>query len=236
LEAAAVVEAPKNVISMTEHTAKVEGLRADLSAANTKANDAERANEALRANIRDLREQFDTASRSASTLQTENVELAAKATSLKAQNRSLDGQVVSLTSERNKLAEDLADLTRKADNETIDATVKSAIDAGVAPAQFDGYESDPTAWVSANFASVDAFVKQVDRMKKSIAGDGVNLTATAAGKKPGQSEELATHSELSEDGQKVIAAHRSTGVDFTGVTTEEDAKARLEAAKAAKAS
>lgn len=139
--------------------------------------------------------------------------------------QALDVQVVELSQ---KLREqENANLSVK-----VEQIVTEAIAAGVPPALFDGHKANPAEWMQANYASLEAFERNVATFR------GVGKLGLSDRKPVASGHDPATPAEPQgtklEAKDEAVLQKLGLNVDFGGVTSIEDARAKFEAAKAAK--
>jgi hypothetical protein len=151
---------------------------------------------------------------------------------LEAENKSLrgtrDALQISLTEKDQELT------TARKENLSVKVTeiVTAAIDAGIAPATFGDWSNDPAAWMEANFVSVDALENQVAALKSVASGGKVPLKDIKSGHDPKTASDSGT--EHTEEEKAVLSRFGGDEVDYTGVTTEKEAREREAAFAASK--
>lgn len=187
------LEADRNkrgdTVSLSFHESTVSSVKAELSTANsmimtrnaelasakTRIESLEKANADKSEDLRLSRQATVEAQSAEATAKGAKLEAEGRANRLQVEYDVVSGQVHKMGVELTELRSKLSDVSRETVNTRMRAMINAAIDKGVPPAQFDGYESDPQAWLKVNFASLEAFEKHCGR----LAGSAIRLESSA---------------------------------------------------------
>lgn len=220
-------------IALTLHEEKMTAAKRELALANERAASLETQLAARDNERQTIRTENETLGSSVRTLGAEN-------TALKAMQTTHDALVATLRKANDKLQDKIVELTNSLEEAQSAATgtevrsiIEEAIEKGVPPAVFSGYDSDPAAWVKANYASVDSFKSIVAALRgvsKSLVTKPVKSGVEEARKEvEGETAVALTDEEKALFGRLGIGSG-----EFVGVTSEAEARKRFEAARAAK--
>ena len=198
-------------------------LVADKKALETRVTD-------LSAETRLVKAEKEAALTALQVAKDEQLGLEAKVTRLESEVRSGKDTAKELRASVEKLSADLA----KSESINLDIKVQEVIDEAIAakvpPANFEGHEGNPGAWMQGIYTSFDSFKKQVDTMLESGLTVGT-AAPVKSGHDPKKGSDLLEG--LSAKEASVLKKHTNLGVDFSAATNADEARALLEAAKAA---
>jgi len=216
-------------VSLEFHNDKITAERDKVTALESSNRDLSAQAETLRDENKRLRLSSEQAGANEQEAKNAAAEAKAKANRLEATTKGLRDANAVLERELTESAEQI----KAAQSENLSIKVREIVLAAIAkkvpPAMFDGYEDNPADWMRANYASLEAFEKQVSTM----LGSGLKLETidpTKSGRDSGKKSDV--YEGLSDAEAKVIRAHSKLGVDFSGATNADEARAMLEAAKA----
>ena len=161
----------------------------------------------------------------------EQLSLEAKVTRLEADARTAKATVTELRAGVERLSSELAVSQAVNLDIKVQEVIDEAIAAKVPPANFEGHDAGPGAWMQGIYTSFDSFKKQVETMLESglVVGKGVQTKSGHDSKKGSDLLEGLSAKEAS-----VLKKHVNLGVDFSSATNADEARELLEAAKAAK--
>ena len=223
----------EETILLSSHEAKMRPLQTELKTEKEKAEKLSLRLEAAQTENKKLSDGKRTADARVLELESENQALksgadrdAIRVKHLEEANKALEATVAD---ERAKTAK--AENAKLADD--INAVIKDALGAKIAPAIFDGYKDDPVAWMQARYVDFDAFKKQVDVLR-GVPVTALSSTPVSSGHDPAKGEE-PEEVEATEVDEKVAQMLEAGGVkvvaDFSKAQNAADAKAIFEAAK-----
>jgi len=229
-ETKTMADDPKQeTVSLSFHEQKLGALRDELTAKATEA-------DGLRASLKSAEDKIATLEKEQANNRSDSTELSDKVATLTAKSNRLEAQLnqaneakMELSRALNEKAEEFAELRSKTLGSEVKTLILGAIDAGVPPAIFDGWEGNPADWLASNYASIDAFKNFVTALtgapkipSGSVAKSGHDPKESSEPGEPAMTEE-----------EKRAFANRGirTDVDFRHVTNEEEARKRLAAAK-----
>jgi len=223
--------ADEKVVSLAAHEAKVGEMKAALDLANGRASGFETQLTAVRSEVQATAKKVAELEVALAASNTEKLTAQARANTLEAQakqtvndKKQLETKVVELES---KIAEAKKKETASAAKEIIGA----ALEAGVAPVVFDGWEADPAAYVDANFVSLESFRSHVDKL--CAVGPKVPGKPTSSGKASDHSDADKT-AELSVE-EKAVFQKVGLGTEFVNIDNEAEARDAFNKAQAKKA-
>jgi len=125
----------------------------------------------------------------------------------------------------------LAEAKKKETASAAKEIIGAALEAGVAPVVFDGWEADPAAYVDANFVSLESFRSHVDKL--CAVGPKVPGKPTSSGKASDHSDADKT-AELSVE-EKAVFQKVGLGTEFVNIDNEAEARDAFNKAQAKKA-
>jgi hypothetical protein len=210
----------EQTISLASHEAKVAELRAAHGFSGEKVAALEGQLESKRQAIKDLTSERDEANAKLSALETDHATLkgssavlASAETSLKTAKKVLESKVVELSAELTESRS--VNLGIK-----VNEIITEAINAGVPPAMFEGYETDPGTWMSSKYASLESFNEVVSALSGILPDVESVPVKSGADLKPTDPNKNANLSEK----EVAILEEMGLGVDYHGAETESQAK------------
>jgi hypothetical protein len=209
-------ELAKQSDTIAAREGEVGTLKAALSGAEEKLRRAEAALTESNQSLAAAKDESATATAKANRLEVENKNLRSTSESLQV---ALTEKEQQLRSERN------VNLSAK-----VKSIVETAVQAGVAPAFFDGYEQNPAEWMESQYASVEAFENQVQRLTSLATGKATIVKPVRSGHDPAKAAGDAGD-ELTEDERRLLSKYGGHDFAFGDVTTEAEARKRFAARK-----
>lgn len=216
-------------VTLTFHNQKVAELKAELEANKASRAQNEQWLQAAKEESAKLKADLVALSETAESLTVERDSERAKAARLEVQHRDAITAKKHLETALNEQTEKLHESESAHLAVQVREVVTQAIDAGVPPAIFDGYEADPAQWMQTKYASFEAFQNTVE----AIRGVGVKLgSAHKSGHDPAKAAE--PKDDIPDEHKAVLSRIGLDKVSFTGVTTEAEARKRWVEAHAKK--
>lgn len=224
------------VVSLATHEAKVAEVRAEAKIANDKASAFEARVVALEAEIKSARAELETAKAEQAKAETDKITASATANRLEAEAKRQQATIRELNAKLSEVGEQLAAEKTANVSAKVKEIVEGAIEHGAAPALFDGYEADPAAWLSANFASLEAFEKHVGIIQSAIPKPTrLDAKAKASGSRESMAAKGADEPKLTDDEKAALEAKNvKLAEEFIGVRDAAEARKIHEARLAAK--
>jgi hypothetical protein len=225
--------AEEKTVSLATHEAKLAEVRAEATGHKERAVAFETQATSLRAELKGSTEKVADLETKLSTATSELLVTNSRATGLEAQLRQANVDKRALETRVTEAEAKMKEQMDKENGAEVSRVVLEAIKAGVPPAIFDGYAADPVAWLGANYASLEAFKTAVERIRN--VGPTVKLDAKP--EKSGKADTTAADQADAALSPDVAATLKKAGVNldvnYTGVTTEDEARKRFEAFKSA---
>ena len=224
LDAARFLDHKQKELQMPENTE----LSVRLATVEAEAKDSAVKVISLEGKVAELRDENKGLSvkleKAAASLDTVNAELqVVKVKARQAEDRLKDSEVEleSAQAESKKLRSELAEVKDANLSAVITRTVRAAIQSGVPPSTFDGYDKDPVAWLKGSFVTLENLQRVITGLPKTAA-----LSAVKSGHKPDPDDSAAISPERA-------AALRKMGLNpaLATVSTESEALAILESKK-----
>lgn len=224
----------QKTVSLAHHEAKVGEVKAQLSAAESQAQASAQRAESLQASLAEMGAKVDSLKLELDTVTTERNTLQATSNQINAQVKHLQKQRDSLQTRITEMEDQVRTAEDKVMADAVTRIVAEAGEKGLGGAIFDGWEADPAAWLRNNYASLEAFEKQI----KSLYGV-VKLSGSAGKVQPSGHDPKTSNEPEEKDGFKLTAEEQakyeslglSHPVDFGTVTSAAEAKKIWDAAQ-----
>ena len=211
-------------VSMEFHESEIGKVKVEAEAKTKSIATLESRLEKRGAELSDARRLLAEAETTAHTALEDKQTAEGRANRFEVENKRLATAKAQLETSLNETAAGLADERKVNLSMKVRDIVTNAIDAGAPPALFDGFESDPAAWMESKYASLESF----EDVAKSFSAVG---SPTGAQAKSGHDPSKEAEPETVSAEVKAELAKRNRGTEFVGVTTEAEAKAAFEASK-----
>lgn len=217
-------------VSLAFHNDKVKSLEGDVAAQKARVASLEGDLASVRTDRDELAKKLEGAQGDHSTLGDAKVAAEIRARSAETEVRDLKRAVTQLEGQLVERSTELNDAKRVNLGIQVSEVINDAISTqSVPPAVFDGWQNDPAGWMESKFASLESFKSHVATLSGvAPASSSGPLPSGHDPKNAGDPAKVHTEEE-----KAAMARYKSLGVDFTGCSTAEEAKARLEAHKAA---
>jgi hypothetical protein len=216
----------KDQVSLTFHESKLGEVRDQLAAKTTES-------DTLRSKLTAAEERIATLEKSEGENRSEHTAPTDKVASLTAKSNRLEAELTAANDAKSELAKALtektaqhAELESKTLGVEVKAVILSAIDNGIPPAMFEGWEPNPADWLKANFASIESLKKQVAAL--AAAPEIPKGSVQKSGHDPAASDPDGPSEEVTAELERIGI---DTSVNFVGVTTEEEARKRIKASR-----
>jgi hypothetical protein len=220
-------------ISLATHEAAVADFNSKIALANDKITRLETNQAGYTSEIATLRKAVSDGDAALTAALNDKTLAVSSANRLEAQSKAQGETIRQLETAKTELELKVKKQDRETSDHSIKLTITEAVEKGLAPALFDGWEPDPTAWMEKNFASLAAFQSHV----RVLTGVGPKISLGSGTVKSGHDPAKAADPEkvtLTAE-EEAQMKKLGLGIDFVGVTTEEQARAVMEARKTAAA-
>lgn len=222
----------ENTISLASHEAKLNEVRSESISLKAERDSYKDAADKAKAEAAKLRERFEGVTAELAEISNEKITYQARANKLQSDLNLANNELKAIRTSLTEAEAKLAEANKAALSAKVTSLVEDAIEAGIKPATFDGWQADPADYVSANYGSYEVFEKFVTSLR-SHAGAKVEKVALKSGHDP-KASASETEDSVTDEEKAILKRLGLDKVDFSGVTTEEQARERFLAAQGAK--
>ena len=222
----------EKTISVAAHESKVAELSAEIAGAKDKSQRLETLATTLQTEVANLRKTNEDLGAKAVSLENEKTIAQASVTRLELQVKQLNSSLRALDLAKNELELQVKGQDKAAKDERVKSLIAEAVEKHrVVPAIFEGYEANPSEWVESNFASLEAF----EGFVRTLSGVGPKVASSASVKSGHDPAKAADPVPQLADGEKKVFEQIGLDATYVGAETEDEARKRWQARKAAAA-